>query len=278
MSQELSHDHVTKKPVLYRIAGMESASIRRDVEYRKTDAGPLTMDLYYPANSTTGARLPAVVFVHGYSDAGIGTPKVLDWPRFKEWELCRSWGQLVAASGLVAVTYTNRQPTADLLALLEHLRQNAAALGIDKNQIGLYAASGHVPLALFALMQADRGSLKCAVLSCGYMLDLDGSTGVAEMAKQFGFVTPAAGKSADDLPTDLPLFIVRASQEQFPHLNEMLDAIVMRALKRNLPLTLVNHQGPHGFEITQDSDNSRETIKQMLAFLRFHLRARERFL
>ena len=230
------------------------------------------MDLYYPANAKAGARLPAVVFVHGYSDAGIGMPKVLGWPRFKEWGSCNSWGQLAAASGLVAVTYTNREPTVDLLALLEHVRQNAAALGVDENRIGLYASSGHVPLALFALMQEGR-DLKCAVLSCGYTLDLDGSTGVAEMAKQFGFVTPATGKSVDDLPQDLPLFVVRAAQEQFPHLNDMLDALIARALKRNLPVSLVNHQGPHGFEIMQDSDNSRETIKQMLGFLRFHLRA-----
>ena len=75
----------------------------------------------------------------------------------------------------------------------------------------------------------------------------------------------------DDLPKDLPLFIVRASQEQFPHLNDMLDRFVAKALNRNLPVTLVNHQGPHAFELLQDSDDSRETIKQMLAFLRFHL-------
>jgi hypothetical protein len=77
----------------------------------------------------------------------------------------------------------------------------------------------------------------------------------------------------DDLPTDLPLFIVRAAEEQFPHLNEMLDAFIAHALKRNLPVSLVNHQGPHGFEVMQDTDSARETIKQMLAFLRFHLGA-----
>jgi acetyl esterase/lipase len=273
MSEELPHDHVTKKPVVYDIPGMETATIRRDVEYRTTDAGPLTMDLYYPAGSKAGARLPAVVFVHGYSDAGIGMPKVLGWPRFKEWALCSSWGQLAAASGFVAVTYTNREPTVDLLALLEHVRQNAAALGLDENRIGLYAASGHVPLALFALMQEGRAALKCAVLSCGYMLDLDGSTGVAEMATQVGFVNPAAGHSVDDFPKDVPVFIVRAAQEQFPHLNDMLDRFVAKALNRNLPITLVNHQGPHGFEILQDSDASREAIRQMLGFMRFHLLA-----
>ena len=270
MNEELPHDHVTKKPVVYRIAGMESAEIRRDVEYRAADGGPLTMDLYYPANAPTGARLPAVVFVHGFSDAGIGMPKVLGWPRLKQWAICTSLGQLAAASGIVAIAYTNREPATDLIELLKYVRQNAAALGIDEHRIGLHAWSGNAPLALFALMQERY--LKCALLSCGYMLDLNGSTGVAEMAKQFGFVIPAAGKSVDDMPKDLPLFIVRAAEEQFPHLNEMLDAFVAHALKRNLPVTFVNHQGPHGFEIMQDSDASRETIKQMLAFLAFNLR------
>ncbi len=226
MSEELPHDHVTKKPVVYDIPGMATATIRRDVEYHTTNAGPLTMDLCYPANAKAAERLPAVVFVHGYSDAGIGMPKVLGWPKFKDWGLCASWGQLAAALGLVAITYTNREPAEDLLALLQHLRHNAAALGIDENRIGLYASSGHVPLAVFALMREGRDHLRCAVLNCGYMLDLDGSTGVAEMAKQFGFVNPAAGRSVDDFPKDVPVFIVRASQEPSPHLNDMLDRFV----------------------------------------------------
>jgi hypothetical protein len=273
MSQELPHDHVTKKRVVYEIPGMAATTIRRDVEYRNTETGSLTMDLYYPPDSENGTLLPAIVFVIGYSDAGIGMPKVLDWPRFKEWGLSASWGQLAAASGMVAITYTNREPTADLLALLHHVRRNAAALGIDEDRVGLYACSGHVPLALFALMQEGRDHLKCAVLNCGYMLDLDESTGVAEMAQRVGFVTPGAGKSVNDVPQDLPLFIVRASQEQFPHLNDMIDCFMAKALNRNLPVTLVNHQGPHGFELMQDNENARETIKQMLAFMRFHLLA-----
>jgi hypothetical protein len=273
MSQELPHDHVTKKRVVYSIDGAKPASVRRDIEYRTGDTGPLTIDLYSPHDSSAGVLLPAVVFVIGYSEAGIGMPKALDWPRFKDWAMLASWGELVAASGMIGVVYTNREPTVDLVAVLQHLRQNGAALGIDENRIGLYASSGHVPLALFALINEGRDYLKCAVLNCGYLLDLDGSTGVAEMAAQFGFVHPAAGSSVDDLPNNVPLFIVRASQEQFPHLNDTLDRFVAKALARNLPITLVNHPGPHGFEIMQDGDDARQTVKQMLAFLRFHLRA-----
>ena len=248
---------------------MDAATIRRDVEYRTTDAGPLTMDLYYPADSKAGARLPAVVFVHGFSDAGIGMPKVLGWPKMKQWAMCTSLGQLAAASGIVAIAYTNREPATDLIELLQHVRQNAAALGIDENRIGLYAWSGHAPLALFALMQERY--LKCALLSCGYMLDLDGSTGVAEMAKQVRVRHSrrrevrgrcAAGTAAVHRPR-------RAGA--VPAVERHARPLRRQSAQPKSAVTLVNHQGPHGFEIMQDSDSSRETIKQMLAFLRFHL-------
>lgn len=61
MSQDAQHDDIVKKAVLYRIAGMDSVTVRRDVRYEATRAGALTMDIYYPPESPGGARLPAVV-------------------------------------------------------------------------------------------------------------------------------------------------------------------------------------------------------------------------
>ncbi len=106
------------------------------------------------------------------------------------------------------------------------------------------------------------------------MLDLEGATGVAEAAKTWGFVNPCAGKSVDDLPQGLPLFIVRAGRDQMPHLNETLDRFLVKALSCNLPITFVNHHAaPHAFELFHDSETTREIIKQILAFMRFHLLA-----
>ena len=183
-----------------------------------------------------------------------------------------SWGQLAAASGLVAIAYANREPAADLDSLIQHVRQNAPALGIDANRIGVFACSGNVPLALWALMQEGRDFLKCAALLYGFMLDLDGATGVAEAAQTFRFSNPNAGKSIDDLPPAVPLFIVRAGQEQFPHLNDSIDRCLAQALTRNRPITFVNHAtGPHAFDLLQDSETSREIIRQVLNFLRSQL-------
>jgi hypothetical protein len=271
MSEETQRNDITKKRVVYEIPGVDAVTIRRDVEYRATDASVLTMDIYYPPDSKSGARIPAVVFVSGFSD--LGFQKMLGC-KLKEMGSYISWGQLAAASGLVAITYTNREPAADAHALLEYVRQNAASLGIDENRIGLWACSGNVPMALSVLMQEDRDYLKCAVLCYGLMLDLEGSTSVAELAKTFGFVNPCAGKSVNDLPQDIPLFIVRAGQDEIPHLNETIDRFLARALICNLPITFANHPAaPHSFDVLHDSETSREIIRQILAFMRFHLLA-----
>lgn len=269
MSQETQRHEITKKSVLYQIPGMDAVTIRRDVEYRVTDESVLTMDIYYPPEVQSGTRTPAVIFVFGYPD--VGFQKMLGCKQ-KEMESFVSWAQLVAASRIVAITYTTREPAADIHALLRYVRRNAAELGIEENKLGVWACSGHVPNALSALMQKDSGYLQCAVLCYGYMLDIEGSTGIAEAAKQYGFVNPCAGKSIKDLPLNTPLFIVRAGQDQMPHLNEMLDLFIGRALGCNLPITFANHAtAPHAFDLFDDSKDTLEIIRQILAFMRFHL-------
>jgi acetyl esterase/lipase len=271
MSQDTQHDHISKKRVVFTMPGVDAVTVRRDEEYRVTDTGALTMDLYYPPDSKSGARAPAVVFVTGFNDAG--AQRMLGC-KLKEMGSYISWGQLTAASGMVAITYTNREPATDVHAVLEYVRQQAASSGIDENRIGVWACSGNVPTALSVLMQDAQVYLKCAVLCYPYMLDLDGSTGVADAARQFGFVNPSAGKSVDDLPRDIPLFIARAGQDQMPGLNEALDRCLVKALTCNLAVTLVNHSAaPHGFDLFHDSEISREIVRQILAFLRFHLLA-----
>lgn len=271
MSEERKRADIAKKAVVYRIPGMDAVTIRRDIPYRTTDAGELTMDIYSPPGARKGARTPAVVFVIGFSD--LGAERLLGC-KFKEMESYIGWGKLVAASGLAAITYTTTAPVSDIPALLSHVRRNAASLGIDEDRIGLWACSGNVPLALSMLMQEPREYLKCATLCYGYVLDLDGFTGVAEASGKIGFVNPCTGKTLNDLPDEMPLFVVRAGRDETPQLNETMDRFLAHALARNLPVTFVNHAAaPHAFDVLHDSETSREIIRQILAFLRTHLLA-----
>jgi hypothetical protein len=265
-----NQDHVSKRRAVYSVAGAMAATVRRDLEYRVADAGPLTIDVYYPPDPTSRAR-PAVLFVTGLPDAGA---QRMIGCKLKEMGSYTSWAELMTAFGLVAVTYTNAEPAADAHEVLDYIRRNAAALGIDENRIGVWACSGSVPTALSLLMEGGLDCLKCAVLCYGYMFDVPGSTRVGDAAKQFGFVNPRAGKSVADLPRDLPLFVARAGQDRMPGLNEALDDFVRKALTFNLPVTVVNHaSGPHAFDLFDDSETSREIIKQILQFMRFHLTA-----
>lgn len=271
MSDGRAQDHISKKRTVYRIDGMEEAVVRKDVVYHTTDGGRLTMDIYYPPGAVPDveATRPAVVFAAGYG--GAGSEKVFGVP-FKEMGMIVSWAQLVAASGQIAIAYSNRDPAPDLDALLDYLFVNGATLGVDGSRIGVWAASGNVPVALGALIGARRQRLRCAALLYGFMLDLDGATGVAAAAQAYRFTNPNAGATLDDLRPDLPLLIVRAGQEQFAHLNASIDAFFTKALTLNRPITLVNHAaGQHAFDLVDDSEASRAIIRQVLGFLAAHL-------
>jgi acetyl esterase/lipase len=269
MSQDTQQEHLSKKRVVYTMPGVDAVTVRRDEVYRVADAGPLTMDLYYPPALKRDARIPAVVFVTGFDDSG--AQRMLGC-RMKEMGSYISWAQLAAASGLVGITYVNSEPATDVHAVLQHVRQRAASLDIDETSIGVWACSGNAPTALSVLIQDRLDYLKCAVLCYPYLLDLDGATGTAEAATTFRFANPIAGKSVEDLPRDVPLFVARAGQDQMPGLNQTLDRFLGKALASNLPLTFVNHSmGPHGFDLFDDGETSREIIRRVLAFLRFHL-------
>jgi acetyl esterase/lipase len=266
--EEMPPTELAKMTIVYSIPEIESVTVRRDVPYRTTEAGSLGFDVYYPSGASPDRRLPAVLFIHGYSDAGV--PNVFG-RTFKEMGQPVSWAQLIAASGIAAILYSNRQPVDDVQTILQHLRDHAASLGIDGRRLGLFAASGHVPLALWLLMQPERREVRCAVLCCGYMLDLHGASSVADMQKSFPFANPGTGKSMENVRNDVPLLVVRAGRDQFG-VNESLDDFISGALDRDLPVRLINHAGaPHAFDLFDDSEATREIIREILRFMQFHL-------
>ena len=256
----MSQEPISRRSVVYTIPGVDDVIVRRDVPY----GDGLVMDLYATPRSK---HAPAVIIAAGYPDPGF---KRFVGCKFKEMGSTVSWARLFAASGFIAIAYENRDPVRDLAELFRWLRRDAASMGIDQSRIAVWASSGSGSLGLSTLMM-DQVRVKCAVLCTPYTLDLDGTSDIAEASK-FGFVNACAGKSVDDLSPDVPLFIARAGQDESPHLNQALDRFVAAAVRRNLPITFVNHQtAPHAFDLFYDSETTREIIRQILAFLQFHL-------
>jgi hypothetical protein len=252
---------IAKKRVVYQLPGMSTLSVQRDVSFRAASGAALLMDIYFPAPSH--APPPVVVIVMAYPDAEA---------RVRTYGPMTSWAQLIAASGMAVVVYGPESPNDDVHALLRHLRTEANELAIDAERIGLFATSANVAVAL-ATVIADT-SIRCAALLYGYTMDLEGGTPVADAAGQFGFVNACAGKSPDDLPTNVPLLFVRAGQDGTPGLNAALDEVLRRSIARNLPISFINHAtGAHGFDLDEPGPPARAVVQQVLLFLRLHLSA-----
>jgi hypothetical protein len=269
MPEESQIEQIRKRTIVYRVPEMDAVTVRRDVECEVEGGETILVDLYLPPHQESGTGLPALVFVMGYPDAGM---RAMMGCSAKEVGQYTSWARLAAASGMVGVTYSSNQPAAGARQVLRWLRENARSLGLDATRIGVWSCSGNVPNALGLLMDEAPGSIRCAVLCYGLMLDTPGSTIVADGAKTFRFVTPAAGRSVADLPPEMPLMIARAGSDEFPGLDQTIGRFVADALAIDLAITLINHRGaPHAFDTLLDDEPTREVIRRMIAFLRFHL-------
>lgn len=238
-----AQQNLLAQPVVYKLPGMEKTEVRRDVVYKTEGDQQFKLDLYLPPDTPAGARLPVVVFINGVGDppAASGVPKV------KEWGQYTSWPRLVAASGMAAVTYESRGQEADVDAddLLDYVRKNAAALKVDENKVSIWACSANVRTGLSATMQPSRTYIRSAVFYYGFM-----------------------GLPA--VRADVPIFVARAGYDNL-QLNNTLDAYVRRALEAEAQVTLVNYaDGQHAFDVRDDTERSREIVRQTLDFLKFH--------
>jgi hypothetical protein len=256
---------ITLKRIVRRLEGMEHVAVTRDVAYHED----LKLDVYHPRRSADQSA-PAVVIVAGYPDVGV--PLTLGC-NLREMEFVVSLAQMIAASGIAAISYSTSAPGRDASRVIEFLARGGAGLHIDPDRLGIWAASGNVPVALALLTERHRG-LRAAVLSNGYTFDAGGSTAVEVAAATYRFVNATAGKSVRDLPNDVPMFVVRCGRDENAGLNDALDRFVSDAVRDNLPVTFVNHAtAPHAFEVNVDTALSHHILDAMVDFMRFHLAA-----
>lgn len=258
---------------------MSDIQVKHEVEYSKGAEGALVMDVYYPPNyppnpQASGTKPGIVILVTGHADPAI---EAAVGCKLKDTQQYISWAKLIAASGLVAITYSNQKPAKDIVSLVSYLQQNADSLQIDVNKIGVWSCSANVPNAL-SLIMSQQCSIRCAAFLYGFMLDRDGTTFVAEAAAQSGFAAPNAYKSIDDVPSDVALRVVRAGADAMPGINQSIDDFCADALSRNLPMTLVNHpHAPHSFDIYDDSELTKAIVRDVLKFFVFFLTATPSF-
>ncbi|HEX6183838.1 MAG TPA: alpha/beta hydrolase [Pyrinomonadaceae bacterium] len=259
------------KRIVYSVPGMRRVRVRRDLTYKRVAGDELKMDVYSPP-SARGARRPAVIFIHG----GRIPPNLLTTP--KDWGAYVSFGQLVAASGFVGVTFNHRFYTwdsladsqADLSDLIAYVREHAESLGVDRERIVLWSVSAG-GIFLSRPLRERPSYVRCVVAYYSE-LDLQGRRASApasvtdETLKEF---SPVYHLTRGDKGFP-PFFIARAGLDD-PVLNSGIDRFVQGALSKNLTIEVLNHAtGRHGFDVEDDNERSREIIRRTLDFIRAH--------
>src|SRR5438046_1569578 len=86
-------------PVVYKVPGMDRVKVVQNLKYTRTDDPNVLMDVYLPPDIAPNQKRPAVIFIHG----GVKTQYTP-----KDWGIYTTWGRLIAASGFVGVTFTQR--------------------------------------------------------------------------------------------------------------------------------------------------------------------------
>jgi len=262
-------EEMVRMRIVLSVAGMDAVTSRRDLVYKTAEGEPLKMDVYAPAGPAR-AR-PAVLLVHGGPIPKLGA---------KNMGVFQSYGELLAASGFVAVAFDHRflapsrlaDAGSDVADLIAHVRTNAVSLGIDPERIAIWAFSGGGPF-LAAPLRERPGWLR-AVLAFYAVLDLQqpppgaSDSGVGpEMRERFSAIR-GLGDDARKAP---PLLVARAGLDH-PWLNGGIDRFVQEALARGATLDLLNHpDGRHGFDILDDDARTKEILRRALEFLKERL-------
>jgi acetyl esterase/lipase len=272
---EATFNELASKRLVYAVPGMEQVPVRKDITFKQIGELALKMDVYYPREMEPGTTRPAVILVSG----GDLPPELL--VRGKDIGLYISYGQLIAASGFVAVTFNHRsiegytklhEVGSDIDDLVSYVRENASSLKIDAHALCIWAFSSG---ALYGLRTAMCGAppyIRCIVSYYG---------GMSILNKEYFHYSPEEEPTFQEFspvyylrtePGNIPpLFIAKAGLDQ-PALNKSIDEFVQEASTRNIPFTFVNHPaGRHGFDIFNDDARSREIIRMTVEFLKEHL-------
>jgi dienelactone hydrolase len=160
------------------------------------------------------------------------------------------WAKLIAASGMIAVSaQAGTAPETNSYHVLEFLAANADLLGIDLTRIGFWACSGQGGPVFKALQNTElpyRDGFRAAVF---LYLDLRAAV-------------PSAW------PKSLSVFVVRAGSDQNIRAEIVYD-FISRAQSSKVPTEYIELAGaPHAFDILQNTQESKDVIRQALEFFK----------
>lgn len=266
--------NMEKQRVVLLKPEMDDCIKKKDVTYKVIDDLKLKLDVYYPKDYNDTSLLPAVVFVHGEAPWEV-LHNAKDWGQYKD------WGKLIAASGMIGITFTRRssegftcleQASADIVDLFTYVVEHSKELGVNTDRLGLWVCSAGGPACLPKVLRNSRIQVR-SVVALYTLMNLEHIKELHEFLDStaraaFSPLTVLEDKPSDELP---PMMIVRAGLDR-PVFNNSIDDFVNKALKENINVVVINYpNGNHGFDVRDDNNTSRMIIERVLEFCREHL-------
>ena len=263
-----------ERRVVYQIPGMDNVEVQRDLIYKRVEGTELKMDVYTPPGLPNDTRVPGVLFIHGGPIPSDFRPQLKDWGQYV------SYGELIAASGLVGVTFNHRyhdftqldQSASDIAAAIRYVRDHAELFHFDSDRLCLWAISGGGPFLSFALR--DKPTFVRCIVAYYASLDLrqskEASAVVSEETLQKFSPVSYLSRSTS---AGAPIFIARAGLDH-PEFKQSIDLFLREALAANVVLDFANHhQGQHAFDILDDAARSRWIIARTIEFIKTYVQA-----
>ena len=251
------------RELVVQLPGMHRAKVRRNVVYRQAGGVRLRLNVYRPRRAR--GALPAVL-LGGPPGAGRTSGQKV------------GWAQLIAASGMAAVTFdirssgglqTPEQPAGDVQAAIGYLRARAKGLGIDRTRLCTLGFSlGTGPWHLWATMREPAPFIRCNVsyyapldLGQGFPIDQADAEefSASTYLRRFGPAIP-------------PMLIVKAGRDATPGINESIDRFAAEAARVHADVRVLTHAtAPHAFDVLARTARSKAVVRETLRFLKARL-------
>lgn len=258
-----------RKPLLYPVSSNDKVIVHHNLAYTPDRADYLQTDVYTPSGLSVGQRLPGVIFIHG-GPLPTGLPL-----NPKDWGIFQSYGNLVASSGMIGITFNHRftspatlsQADEDITSAIAYVRNHADTFQLDADRLCMWAFSGGGAF-LGPFLYEKPSFIRCFVAYYA-ILDLRHLNLATELGhdvvNRFSPVVALQSQGAG-----APVLIARAGKDG-PVINDSIDQFIQAAFAADQTIDLLNHPvGQHGFDVLDDHPRTREIIERTLAFINTH--------
>jgi hypothetical protein len=209
-------------------------------------------DIYFPIGFDPGKSQGAVILVSGDSDSHA---KAWCGRSLKDTNQYLQWGQVIAESGMIAITYELQNPENALENLISWIEKNKERLGIDTTKLGFFSTSENgCTLGMETIViESRKYSGPKPAFSIFY----------------YGLLPLRSSKA---IYLDVPVLTVQTKDYMYRGIPESMKKFNQRVVDDGGMITALEYpDGEQFFDCKDDVPRSREIIQTTIGFMLNHI-------